>query len=444
MNEWHPRQISDLAVFHRGITWASSQETDRPEPGCVPVLRIPNVQDRLDTSSIIYLRHISSEQRIRFAATRDWLLMVGSNGNPNRVGDSVRITEDTDYLFASFLVGVEPKRDFSDPCFLQYLMRAESVRKAIADSIKGTTGLRNISLTYLAAHVLPCPALPEQRKIARILTTLDNLIEKTEALIAKYQAVKQGMMHDLFTRGIDAHGHLRPPHSEAPDLYKQSELGWIPKEWNAKSLGLALKDAGGFLQTGPFGSQLHAHEYVDEGVPVVMPQDIIDGRILTEDIARITSLKASSLARHRLQANDVLFSRRGELSRAAPISVTERDWICGTGCFLLRCPGNRINARWLARQYRLPLIQRQVEARAVGSTMPSLNNSVMEKLTFLFPHPDEQTAIEERIHAQDALCLNLAIELDKLRVTKAGLMQDLLTGKVRVKVDDAQEVGTDA
>ena len=81
------------------------------------------------------------------------------------------------------------------------------------------------------------PSLLEQRKIARILTTLDNLIEKTEALIAKYQAIKQGMMHDLFTRGVDAHGHLRPPQAEAPDLYKQSELGWIPKEWEVHPCG---------------------------------------------------------------------------------------------------------------------------------------------------------------------------------------------------------------
>ena len=66
---------------------------------------------------------------------------------------------------------------------------------------------------------------------------MDNLIEKTEALIAKYQAIKQGMMHDLFTRGVDEHGHLRPTHDEAPELYKQSELGWIPKEWEVSPLG---------------------------------------------------------------------------------------------------------------------------------------------------------------------------------------------------------------
>ena len=86
--------------------------------------------------------------------------------------------------------------------------------------------------------ILPitCPPLPEQRKIAKILTTVDNLIEKTEALIAKYQSVKQGLMQDLFTRGLDQHGHLRPPYAEAPELYNKSELGWIPREWEVEQM----------------------------------------------------------------------------------------------------------------------------------------------------------------------------------------------------------------
>lgn len=168
MSEWSIKSVGDLAKFHRGITWAGSQETEKQEPGCVPVLRIPNVQERLDTRSILFLHGISLEQRTRFAATKNWLLMVGSNGNPNRVGDCVRITQDTDFLFASFLVGVEPKcSEGVDPCFLHYLLRSDSVRKAVSDSIKGTTGLRNISLPHLVAHELRCPPPPEQRKISR-------------------------------------------------------------------------------------------------------------------------------------------------------------------------------------------------------------------------------------------------------------------------------------
>lgn len=75
-----------------------------------------------------------------------------------------------------------------------------------------------------------------QKKIATILSTIDTAIEKTQELIDKYQQIKTGLMHDLFTRGIGENGKLRPPRNEAPDLYKESELGWIPKEWEVNSI----------------------------------------------------------------------------------------------------------------------------------------------------------------------------------------------------------------
>lgn len=85
------------------------------------------------------------------------------------------------------------------------------------------------------------PEVPsaQQQKIAQILDTLDTAIHETEAIIAKLKAVKQGLLHDLLTRGIAANGELRPPQAEAPHLYKESPLGWIPIEWDAPKLGYA-------------------------------------------------------------------------------------------------------------------------------------------------------------------------------------------------------------
>lgn len=129
-------------------------------------------------------------------------------------------------------------------------------------------------------------------------------------------------MHDLFTRGVTPDGHLRPTREQAPDLYKESPLGWIPKEWEVERLGDILRRCGGYLQTGPFGSQLHAHEYQVEGVPVVMPQDINDGLIGTEQIARIHEGRAEELDRHRMRLGDIVIARRGDLSRAAALKMS--------------------------------------------------------------------------------------------------------------------------
>ena len=115
-----------------------------------------------------------------------------------------------------------------DNWFLYYQMRL----------LKGQYERFGIGSTFLEvskrdteAFEVDLPPLPEQRKIARILSTVDDLIERTEALIAKYRAIKQGLMHDLLTRGVDASGRLRPPREEAPGLYRESAVGWVPREW---------------------------------------------------------------------------------------------------------------------------------------------------------------------------------------------------------------------
>ena len=282
------------------------------------------------------------------------------------------------------------------------------------------------------------PPLPQQRRIAEILSTLDEAIEQTEALIAKMQQVKAGLMHDLFTRGVTPDGHLRPTREEAPELYKESPLGWIPKEWEVKRLGEILKQCGGYLQTGPFGSQLHAHEYQVEGVPVVMPQDINDGLIETEQIARIHEGRADELARHRMRIGDIVIARRGDLSRAASIGETEQGWICGTGCFLLRLGQSALRADFAAYVYRQDFVQRQIAGRAVGTTMPSLNNSVMAGLFFPFCDEEEQTRVVERLEEVEQSIRTLGAGLFVNQKIKQGLMHDLLTGQILVPISRAE------
>jgi type I restriction enzyme S subunit len=277
-----------------------------------------------------------------------------------------------------------------------------------------------------------------QRRISRILQTIDQTIEKTEALIEKYQQIKAGLMHDLFTRGISADGQLRPPREQAPELYQQTPIGLIPKEWEPLKLKTILSTSGGYLQTGPFGSQLHAHEYAYEGVPVVMPQDVNDGKVEEMQIARIAERRAQSLLKHRLKVGDIIIARRGELSRAAAITEFEQGGVCGTGCFLLRLCGSDLDARFFSHMYRNAMIQRQVSGLAVGSTMPSLNNEIMGKLIFPYMSKAEQTAIADKVDLSEARITSLRSELIKLQKQKSGLMHDLLTGKVQVNVDQPE------
>lgn len=321
------------------------------------------------------------------------------------------------------------KQEQLEQLYLYYLLLSQTGQIIIRSKISGSAqpGLKRDFIKNFPVSV-PV-STKEQAKIAEILSTIDRAIAQNEALIAKHQRIKTGLMQDLLTRGIDEDGQLR---DLSTHRFKSTPLGMIPVEWEVSTLGAFLDKNGGFVQTGPFGSQLHAEEYVPSGIPTIMPKDITDGQILIEVIDHITEEKAKSLSRHRVKPNDVIFARRGDLSRAAAISEREQGWLCGTGCFLLRAPKGKLDATWLAMTYRFPSIQRQVMANAIGSTMPNLNGTVMKNLIFAFPPYEEQVAILERLSAQSKIISQNSERVKKLVKTKTGLMQDLLSGGVSV------------
>ena len=171
--------------------------------------------------------------------------------------------------FASTEFHVIRAKDNADAGFIYQWSIHNPLRLKASATMIGSAGQQRVPASFLESFKVPAIAKLEQTKIAEILSTVDQAIEQTEALTAKQQRIKTGLMQDLLTRGIDENGNLR---SEETHEFKDSPLGRIPVEWDVKRLGIALRRICGFLQTGPFGSQLHAHEYVHEGVPVVMPQ----------------------------------------------------------------------------------------------------------------------------------------------------------------------------
>ena len=292
------------------------------------------------------------------------------------------------------------------------------------------TSINGILKADLLALALTIPeSFAEQQKIAEILSTIDRAIEQTEAIIAKQQRIKTGLMQDLLTKGIDEDGNVR---SDATHKFKDSPLGQIPTAWEAKTIGGILNEYGGKLQTGPFGSQLHASEYVAEGIPFVMPQDIQNSGISEVNIARITEERANDLARHRMLPGDIVFARRGDLSRCAVVKEYQKGWVCGSGCFLMKPPKESISPRWITEVYRYYTTQLQVNVQAVGSTMVNLNKGILASLYIPFPTHREQVQIEERLNDMEKDQIKLWQQLDKLKCSKIGLMQDLLTGNVRV------------
>jgi len=306
-----------------------------------------------------------------------------------------------------------------------YFHLLEKVKPELVRRASGTTFLE-ISGTEFGAIVVPSPPSNEKLTIAQILDTLDTAIHETEAIIAKLKAVKQGLLHDLLTRGIDTNGELRPPRSEAPHLYKFSQLGWIPKEWDVRKVSEVAE-----VKSGSTPSREQANRYFASiGIPWVKTLDLNEDVIWeTDESITGTALRETSCV--LLPKGTVLVAMYGgweQVGRTALLAVSATT---NQAISALVFGSERTVPEFVLRalQHGRPRWQ-----RVAASTRKDPNITKADVLAFEipFPAPEEQTEIARRVRASlDRLRLE-ADSLAKLRIQKAGLMDDLLTGRVRV------------
>ncbi|MBO2569369.1 restriction endonuclease subunit S [Shewanella algae] len=169
----------------------------------------------------------------------------------------------------------------------------------------------------------------------------------------------------------------------------------VPAGWRSTTLGELAKESGGSIQTGPFGSQLHAADYVDEGIPSIMPKNIrIDG-VDTSDIARVSPEDVERLAKHKVLAGDVVYSRRGDVEKCCLITSGEEGWLCGTGCLRVRIPSSVLSPVFLHAYLCHPAVREWIVRHAIGATMPNLNTSILSALPILVPPIDEAESVAD-------------------------------------------------
>lgn len=178
-------------------------------------------------------------------------------------------------------------------------------------------------------------------------------------------------------------------------------LGVIADGWRYLTLGEVCQNGGGDIQTGPFGSQLHAADYVQVGIPSIMPLNIGDNRISDEGIARITTADAERLARYRVMVGDIVYSRRGDVERRSLIRKREDGWLCGTGCLRVRVGRGVADPEYAAQYLGHPAVRGWIVRHAHGATMPNLNTSILSACPFVLPPLAEQRAIASVLGALD-------------------------------------------
>ena len=172
--------------------------------------------------------------------------------------------------------------------------------------------------------------------------------------------------------------------------------------WESKTLGeISLS-----IQTGPFGSQLHQSDYLDEGIPVVMPRDLVNGTISEESIARVSKEHVERLEKHKIQEGDILYSRRGDVGRCAFASGREIGWLCGTGCLKVRFDKEKVEPKFVFYQLKKAETIGWVVNHAVGSTMLNLNTSILSAVPVDIPKIETQRKIVSILSAYDELIEN--------------------------------------
>ncbi len=261
------------------------------------------------------------------------------------------------------------------------------------------------------------PPLAEQKKIASILTSVDQVIEKTESEISKLQDLKKGMMQQLLTQGI---GHIQ---------FKDSPVGRIPMGWEVKKIGdFAVK-----VKPGPFGSSLKKSSYVQSGYKVYGQEQVIKGDIKVGDYF-INQAKFDELVAFRIAKGDILLSLVGTFGKVLIVPDQFEEGIINPRLLLIRL-NQTIDPYFVAYQLNSHIVSEQLKKVEQGGTMGVLSGRTVKPIRMILPPLAEQKKIASILTSIDDSIQQQQRELQQTQNLKKSLMQDLLTGKVRVKVD---------
>ena len=190
------------------------------------------------------------------------------------------------------------------------------------------------------------------------------------------------------------------------------------------------------FQTGPFGTQFSASEYVNEGIPVINVKNIGVGMVIRENLDYISEQTRDRLSQHILKTRDIVFGRKGSVDRHAYIFQNENGWVQGSDCIRAR-KKTPVNMLFLSQYLEGNGVKKQIINAAVGSTMPSLNTDILKDITVLLPNIEEQNRISVALKKiDDKICLNSKINDNLSAMAYDIYMHNFFSKKPNAKLKD--------
>jgi type I restriction enzyme, S subunit len=416
--EWKIMRLIDISV--KGIRNGIFKRREDFGEG-VPLVNVSDLFSgyEIHTSKLERVR-VSKEELKQFRLEEGDLFFCRSS----LVADGIGQTSIVNYLpepavFECHVMMVRPNKNYVNPKFLSYYTHSHFTKRFLL-SIAMTLTMTTIRQPDLERLPIIMPPLKEQQKIASILSNVDELIQKTDQIIEQTQRLKKGLMQRLLTKGI---GHTK---------FKKTEFGEIPEKWDMLKIAELIKDKEG-IKTGPFGSSLKKEIFVARGYKIYGQENVIPDDFKRGDyyIPEHVFLK---MQKYEIKPGDVLISLVGTHGKISLVPEGIKRGIINPRLLRIRLDVSKTLPEFMKILLESIFIQKQIQNLTHGLTMGVINTEVIKQLVFFVPELSEQEKIIGIIRNINMLLKRQGFHMESLRSLKKGLMQQLLTGKIRVKV----------
>jgi type I restriction enzyme S subunit len=415
----------------------------------VPLIRGSNLSDRVELRLLHDgLVFVAEETANRFerSVVHQGDLVFTCWGTVGQVGLIDSRCPYPRYLISNKQMKLTPHPDRADSLFLYYLFSGPELSQRIKNEAIGSS-VPGFNLGQLRGLRVRIPPLSEQKAIAHILGALDDKIDLNRRINQTLETLAQTLFRSWFVNfdPVRAKAEGRQPEGMDaetaalfPSRLADADGTQLPEGWSWSRLGQEVGRCGGMIQTGPFGSQLHASDYVSHGIPVVMPKDIALRHVSTTDIARVRHEDAQRLARHQLCEGDLVYSRRGDVERHALVGIREQGWLCGTGCLLVRLGPQWPSPIYVSLALSQPEAKAWISQHAIGATMPNLNTGILSNVPLLVPSDKVLVKFSSMVSALEAQIVQNQRQSETLEQLRDVLLPKLLSGELRVREAEVQ------
>lgn len=307
--------------------------------------------------------------------------------------------------------------------YLSYVLNMVDYKEYINGSI-----LNKLTQSSMNKIKIPFPPIRIQHAIANYLdhktTAIDTLIADKQKLIDLLKEKQQAIISYAMTKGLDKTASM-----------KDSGIGWIgeiPKHWEVNKLGYCA-----YVQTGPFGSQLHSEDYVEDGTPIITVEHFGEGVILHHNLPRVSKSDLDRLSKYSLTKNDLVFSRVGSVDRCVIVQEDENGWLFSGRCLRVRLKEySNVMPEYINLFFSTKGFREYMLLVAVGSTMPSINTTILNNVPIVIPTVSEQMEIvsysKNHIqNIQDSI-LSIQKQVDLIKKYRQSLISEAVTGKVAI------------